>query len=49
MQWGTVRMLGIFLTGSRRRCRAAAVWLVAEQPDVDGAYFAEYGGRGQTA
>ncbi|MFJ9675259.1 DUF4158 domain-containing protein [Streptomyces sp. NPDC101221] len=49
VQWGTVRMLGTFLTEDPAAVPASVVWFVAEQLGIDDEHFAEYGSRSQTA
>ncbi|MGK5555971.1 Tn3 family transposase [Actinomadura kijaniata] len=48
VQWGTVRMLGVFLTEDPTAVPAGAVEFVAGQIGVGAGAFAEYGRRGQT-
>jgi len=48
VQWGTVRMLGAFLTEDPTAVPASAVAFVAEQLGEDPGVFAQYGGRQQT-
>ncbi|CAL2070810.1 hypothetical protein GPN2_21773 [Streptomyces murinus] len=48
MQWGTVRMLGIFPTEDPTAVPASVVRSVAEQLGLDDEHFAEYGTRAQT-
>ncbi|MEU9889038.1 DUF4158 domain-containing protein [Sphaerisporangium sp. NPDC051011] len=48
VQWGTVRMLGVFLTENPTAVPDGVVAFVAEQLDVDAACFADYGRRPQT-
>ena len=45
VQWGTVRMLGTFLTEDPDAVPAVVVRFVAEQLGVDDAHYAEYGTR----
>ena len=49
VQWGTVRMLGVFLTENPTAVPAGVVAFVAEQLDVDPDCFTEYGQWQQTA
>ena len=49
VQWGTVRMLGTFLTEDPTAVPASVVRFVAEQLGIDDDHFAEYGTRSQTA
>lgn len=49
VQWGTVRMLGTFLTEDPTAVPASVVRFVAEQLGIDDEHFAEYGTRSQTA
>lgn len=49
VQWGTVRMLGTFLTEDPTAVPASAVRFVAEQLALDDDHFAGYGARAQTA
>ncbi|WP_053800950.1 DUF4158 domain-containing protein [Streptomyces rimosus] len=49
VQWGTVRMLGTFLTEDPMAVPAAAVRFVAEQLGIDDEYFTEYSTRAHTA
>jgi hypothetical protein len=48
VQWGTVRMLGVFLTEKPAAVPAGVVGFVGEQLGVDPAELAEYGRRAQT-
>ncbi|GAB2859000.1 Tn3-like element Tn3 family transposase [Actinocorallia aurea] len=48
VQWGTVRMLGVFLTEDPTVVPAGVVEFVAEQVGVDAGELAAYGRRGQT-
>ncbi|MFE7573379.1 DUF4158 domain-containing protein [Streptomyces sp. NPDC057521] len=48
VQWGTVRMLGTFLTEDPMAVPASVVRFVAEQLGLDDEHFAEYGTRAQT-
>ena len=48
VQWGTVRMLGTFLTDDPLAVPGPVVEFVAEQLGVDPGCFAEYGSRLQT-
>ncbi|SOD67393.1 Phage integrase family protein [Streptomyces zhaozhouensis] len=48
VQWGTVRMLGTFVTEEPAAVPASVVRFVAEQLDVEEERFAEYGTRPQT-
>jgi hypothetical protein len=48
VQWGTVRMLGTFLTEDPTAVPAAVVRFVAEQLGLGDEHFAEYGTRVQT-
>lgn len=45
VQWGTVRMLGTFLTEDPTAVPASVVRFVAEQLGLDDVHFAEYGTR----
>ncbi len=45
VQWGTVRMLGTFLTEDPTAAPATVVRFVAEQLGIDDELFAEYGTR----
>lgn len=49
MQWGTVRMLGVFLTENPTAVPGGAVAFAAEQLDVDPVCFPDYTQRQQTA
>ena len=49
MQWGTVRMLGTFLTDDPTAVPAGVVRFVAEQLGEDRAQFPGYAARRQTA
>ncbi|WP_218671377.1 DUF4158 domain-containing protein [Microbispora sp. GKU 823] len=49
VRWGTVRMLGTFLTEDPTAVPACVVRFVAEQLGIDDEHFAEYGARSQTA
>ncbi|MBB5775882.1 DUF4158 domain-containing protein [Nonomuraea jabiensis] len=49
VQWGTVRMLGVFLTEDPLVVPPGAVAFVAEQLDLDPACLADYGQRPKTA
>ncbi|GAB1327911.1 hypothetical protein ACE1SV_22500 [Streptomyces sennicomposti] len=49
VQWGTVRMLGTFLTEDPTAVPASVVRSVAEQFGTDDEHFAGYGARSQTA
>ncbi|WP_327282103.1 DUF4158 domain-containing protein [Streptomyces sp. NBC_01205] len=49
VQWGTVRMLGTFLTEDPTAVPASVVRFVAEQLGIDDEHLAEYGTRSQTA
>lgn len=48
MQWGTVRMLGVFLTDDPLAVPPETVAFVAEQLGLDPAHLADYGQRQQT-
>ncbi|MDR8412395.1 DUF4158 domain-containing protein [Nonomuraea sp. 3-1Str] len=48
VQWGTVRMLGVFLTEDPLAVPPGAVAFVAEQLGLDPAHLADYGHRQQT-
>ncbi|MGW3360817.1 DUF4158 domain-containing protein [Streptomyces bungoensis] len=48
VQWGTVRMLGTFLTEDPTAVPASVVRFVAEQLGLDDEHFAEYGTHAQT-
>lgn len=48
VQWGTVRMLGAFMTEGPTAVPAAVVRFVAEQLGNDDEHFAGYGARSQT-
>ncbi|GAA0838223.1 hypothetical protein GCM10009525_47670 [Streptosporangium amethystogenes subsp. fukuiense] len=48
VQWGTVRMLGVFLTDDPLAVPPEAVAFVAEQLGLDPAHLADYGHRQQT-
>ncbi|MFB6958374.1 DUF4158 domain-containing protein [Streptomyces sp. NPDC056309] len=48
VQWGTVRMLGTFLTEDPTAVPACVARFVAEQLGIDDEHFAEYGARAQT-
>ncbi|MEV8634209.1 DUF4158 domain-containing protein [Streptosporangium sp. NPDC051023] len=49
VQWGTVRMLGVFLTEDPLAVPPGAVAFVAEQLDLDPLCLADYGQRPKTA
>ncbi|TQN31697.1 TnpA family transposase [Haloactinospora alba] len=49
LQWGTVRMLGVFLPDNPTGLPTSAITFVAEQLDIDPACVGEYRRRQQTA
>ncbi|MEU2600215.1 DUF4158 domain-containing protein [Streptomyces hirsutus] len=49
VRWGTVRMLGTFLTEDPTAVPASVVRFVAERLDIADEHFAGYGTRSQTA
>ncbi|WP_431981431.1 Tn3 family transposase [Streptomyces qinglanensis] len=49
VQWGTIRMLGTFLTEDPTAVPASTVAFVAEQLDVEPDLFGEYAARSKTA